>query len=36
MSTLPKGVLREMITRGNLETASDLHSYPKDMFKDAC
>lgn len=35
MSTLPKTVLREMITGGNLKTADDLHSYLKDMFKDA-
>ena len=35
MSTLPKEVLREMITGGNLKTAGDLHSYLKDMFKDA-
>jgi len=35
MSTLPKEVLREMITEGNLKTAGDLHSYLKDMFKDA-
>lgn len=35
MSSLPKSVLREMITGGNLKTAGDLHSYLKDMFKDA-
>lgn len=35
MSTVPKEVLREMITGGNLRTAGDLHSYLKDMFKDA-
>jgi len=35
MSTLPKEVLREMISGGNLKTAGDLHSYLKDMFKDA-
>lgn len=35
MSTLPKEVLRNMITDGNLKTAGDLHSYLKDMFKDA-
>lgn len=35
MSTMPKEVLREMITGGNLKTAGDLHSYLKDMFKDA-
>lgn len=35
MSSLPKSVLREMITGGNLKTADDLHSYLKDMFKDA-
>jgi len=34
MSTLPKEVLRNMISDGNLETAGDLHSYLKDMFKD--
>jgi putative transposase len=35
MSTLPKEVLRNMISDGNLKTAGDLHSYLKDMFKDA-
>ncbi len=35
MSTLPKEVLRNMINEGNLKTAGDLHSYLKDMFKDA-
>lgn len=35
MTTVPKEVLREMITGGNLRTAGDLHSYLKDMFKDA-
>lgn len=35
MSGLPKTVLREMITGGNLKTADDLHSYLKYMFKDA-
>lgn len=35
MSTMPKEVLREMITGGNLKTAGDLHSYLKYMFKDA-
>ncbi len=35
MSTLPKEVFREMIKDGNLKTADDLHSYLKDMFKDA-
>lgn len=34
MSTLPKEVLRNMITDGNLITAGDLYSYLKDMFKD--
>lgn len=34
MSTLPKEVLRNMISDGNLTTAGDLHSYLKDMFKD--
>lgn len=35
MSTMPKEVLREMITEGNLKTAGDLQSYLKNMFKDA-
>lgn len=35
MSTMPKEVLREMITGGNLKTAGDLQSYLKNMFKDA-
>ncbi|MTI65931.1 MAG: IS256 family transposase [Firmicutes bacterium] len=35
MSTMPKEVLRKMITEGNLKTADDLHSYLKNMFKDA-
>ncbi|SCL85466.1 hypothetical protein PP176A_0873 [Sporanaerobacter sp. PP17-6a] len=35
MSTLSKEILREMIAEGNLKTARDLHSYLKDMFKDA-
>lgn len=34
MSTLPKEVLREMITDGNLKTPGDLHSYLKEIFKD--
>lgn len=34
MSTMPKEVLREMITEGNLKTAGDLQSYLKNMFKD--
>lgn len=34
MSSIPKEVLREMITGGNLKTSGDLHSYLKDMFKD--
>ncbi len=34
MSTLPKEILRSTINDGNLETAGDLHSYLKDMFKD--
>ncbi|MCT4564034.1 MAG: IS256 family transposase [Maledivibacter sp.] len=34
MSTVPKKVLREMISGGNLKTAGDLHSYLKDLFKD--
>lgn len=33
MSTLPKEVLRGMIKDGNLQTAGDLHSYLKDIFK---
>jgi hypothetical protein len=35
MSTLPKEILREIIADGNLRTAGDLHSYLKDLFKDA-
>lgn len=35
MSTLPKGVLRDMIKEGNLKTSDDLHSFLKNMFKDA-
>lgn len=35
MSTLPKEVLRNMINEGNLKTSKDLHSYLKNMFKDA-
>lgn len=35
MSTVPKEILQEMITGGNLRTAGDLYSYLKDMFKDA-
>lgn len=31
MSSIPKEVLREMITGGNLKTSGDLHSYLKDM-----
>ncbi|GFN35882.1 hypothetical protein TXYLGN1_16690 [Tepidimicrobium xylanilyticum] len=34
MSILPKEALRDMIKDGNLKTATDLHSYLKDMFKD--
>lgn len=34
MSSLPKDVLREMISGGNLKTAGDLQSYLKDIFKD--
>lgn len=34
MATLPKEVIRNMISEGNLKTAGDLHSYLKDMFKD--
>lgn len=32
MSTLPKEVLRQMITGGNLKTADDLHSYLKGVY----
>lgn len=35
MSTARKEVLRNMISDGNLKTAGDLHSYLKDMFKNA-
>lgn len=35
MPTLPKEILRELIKDGNLKTAGDLHSYLKEMFKDA-
>ncbi|SHJ63899.1 Transposase, Mutator family [Caminicella sporogenes DSM 14501] len=35
MSTLPKEVLRQMISEGGLKTADDLYEYLKDMFKDA-
>ena len=35
MATLPKEVLREMIVDGELETGNDLHTYLKEMFKDA-
>ena len=35
MSTMPKEVLRDMITGGNLKTAGDLQLYLKNMFKDA-
>lgn len=34
MSTLPKEVLRGMISYGNLTTVGDIHSYLKDVFKD--
>lgn len=34
MSVVPKDVMRKMIADGNLETAGDLHSYLKYMFKD--
>lgn len=34
MSTLPKEVLREMITGGNLKTAGDLHPYLKDALQE--
>lgn len=35
MSKLPKEFLREMIQGSNLKTSEDLHSYLKEMFKDA-
>ncbi len=35
MSILPKEVLRDMIKEGNLKKSNDLHSFLKDMFKDA-
>nr|WP_252187633.1 transposase [Anaeromonas gelatinilytica] len=35
MPTLPKEIFREMIKDGNLKTAGNLHSYLKDIFKDA-
>ena len=35
MATLPKEVLREMIVDGDLKTVNDLHTYLKEMFKDA-
>ena len=35
MATLPKEVLRNMIVDGNLKTVNDLHTYLKEMFKDA-
>ena len=35
MSILPKEVLREMINDENLKRAGDLHSYLKEIFKDA-
>ncbi len=34
MSTLPKEVLRGMITDGILKTPGALHSYLKEIFKD--
>jgi transposase-like protein len=34
MSTLPKNILRNVLEEGNIKTASNLHSYLKDMFKD--
>lgn len=34
MSTIPKKVLRKMITDENLKSAGDLRSYLKDLFKD--
>jgi len=33
ISTLPKEVLRNMITDGNLKTAGDLHSYLSKVQK---
>ena len=35
MSAIPKEVLRDMIKEENLKTSDDLHSFLKDMFKDA-
>ncbi len=35
MSSLPREVLREMISVANLKTAWDILSYLKDIFKDA-
>ncbi|SDX90583.1 IS256 family transposase [Tepidimicrobium xylanilyticum] len=35
MATLPKEVLRNMIVDGDLKTVNDLHTYLKEMFKDA-
>lgn len=34
MGSIPKEVLREMITGGNLKTSGDLHFYLRDMIKD--
>jgi len=34
MTTLPKYLIRNMISDGNLKAAGDIHSYLKDMFKD--
>ncbi len=36
MSTLPKEVLREMITQGNLKTAGDLHRICLKMHFKKC
>ena len=35
MATVPKEVLRDMIEEGDLKTVNDLHTYLKEMFKDA-
>lgn len=35
MQALPKEVLREMIVDGDLKTVNDLHTYLKEIFKDA-
>lgn len=35
MQALPKEVLKEMIVDGDLKTVNDLHTYLKEIFKDA-